>query len=195
MMLERVGAVDCQIVDLAELQGGDERGLGIAHVGAGSVRQNFGGKTGGLVKFLGETQHLHALIARGIGIGIRAPDLDPRTCEDLIPVLGPDLAREFALVGVDESHRVAGKAGEPGGVAGTAVRGEEIFRDDGIVGDGDEIGRLMQLGDLLRHLDAAAELRLYGYFRIFPLEDVVELLEGDCERAGGEERQGRGFGR
>ena len=48
LVLQRIGTVDREIIDLAELERRDQRRLGIAHVGARRVGEDLGGQTGEL---------------------------------------------------------------------------------------------------------------------------------------------------
>ena len=74
-------------------------------------------------------------------------------------------------------------------------RAEHIFRNDVVVGDRQDIGVLMQVGDLLRHFHAAAELRLHGHVRVLLFVERGRLFERHRQRAGGENRQRGRLGR
>ena len=176
VLFQRVGPVDGQVVDLAGLQGGQQRGLGLRDAGVRGVLQHRGGQARIVVVALGELEHLQDLVARRVGGGVGPADVHAGPGQHLVPVRRGQLAGALAVAGVGEGDLVRHEPHVPAGVRLGRV-GHQLG-DQRVVRHAEHVVGLAELGDVPDIVRARAELRMDRHAGIL----LPERRQFRCER-------------
>ncbi len=146
------------IVDVVQLAGGEERGQ-LGRIGSDvslrRVLEQRAAKAALSVVALGQLEHEQCTIAHGREVRIRSADFDARPPHDLHPIVRCDLVGEPRPVGVRNHHPVSREVGVP-----RRVGGHEQLRDHIRVGQQDDVGNAVELGDLADVLERRAAFAL-----------------------------------
>ena len=193
VVLDRARAVDGEVVDLPGLQRGGEGGLHLRDERVGRVLQHRRRQPRVVVVGVSELQHLQDLIPGGVRRRRRPPDPHSWLREDLVPVARGQLTGSFAVARVSEGDLVRHEPHVPGGEA-LGSGPEHLRRDEGVVSDAEHVVGLLELGDVLHHVAARAELRVNRHVWVLFFERRDLVAERLRERAGTEddERAARG---
>ncbi len=130
----------------------------------------------------GKPDHHQGAVAGRVGFRVGKAPPDTIAGKDLIPVPGGDLIRIPALTGIREHHLVLRERNTPVGM----IRHHHI-RYEGVVGRGDDIGRLTLLSYRPDDADAAARFNGDVDAGVLRLKRRLHCVKGTGQASGAED--------